>query len=50
MVDSVVLIRGDITGPAVFIRWNRDWIAIGIAWAQDRDAIVAMDAGSTATR
>ncbi len=39
-------------------RWNRDWMAIGIAWAQDRrawatavrDAVVAMDAGATAPR
>ncbi len=47
-----------LSGPDVFgfRRWNRDWMTIGIAWAQDRraraaavrDAVVAMDAGATA--
>ncbi len=49
-----------LSGPDVFRlrRWNRDWMTIGIAWAQDRrawaaavrDAVVAMDAGATAPR
>ncbi len=49
-----------LSGPDVFAlrRWNRDWMTIGIAWAQDRrawaaavrDAVVAMDAGATAPR
>ena len=49
-----------LSGPDVFglRRWNRDWMTIGIDWAQDRrawaaavrDAVVAMDAGATAPR
>ncbi len=45
-------------GPDIFGfgRWNRHWMTIGIAWAQDRrtratavrNAVVAMDAGATA--
>ncbi len=55
--------KGDLarlSGPAVYDlrRWNRDWMTIGIAWAQDRgawaaavrDAVVAIDAGATAPR
>ncbi len=49
-----------LSGPAVYglRRWNRDWMTIGIACAQDRgawaaavrDAVVAIDAGATALR
>ncbi len=49
-----------IKGPAVYAlqHWNRDWMTIGIAWAQNRgtwaaavrDAVVAIDAGATAAR
>ncbi len=49
-----------LSGPIVYglRRWNRDWMTIGIAWAQDRgawavavqDAAIAMDAGATAPR
>ncbi len=56
-------LNGDLarlSGPDVFglRRLNRDWVTIGIAWAQDGrawaasvgDAVVAMDAGATAPR
>ncbi len=49
-----------LSGPDVYDlrRWNRDWMTIRIALAQDRrawaavvrDAVVAMDAGATAPR
>ncbi len=49
-----------LNGPDVsgLRRWNRDWMTVGIDWAQDRrawaaavrDAVVAMDAGATAPR
>ncbi len=49
-----------LSGPDVFglRRWNRDWMTIGIAWAQDRrswaavalDVVVDTDAGATAPR
>ncbi len=47
-----------LSGPDIFGLkwWNQDWMTIGIAWAQDRqawaaavrDAVVAIDAGATA--
>ncbi len=49
-----------LSGPTVYglQHGNWDWMTIWIAWAQDRkalaaavrDAVVAMDAGATASR
>ncbi len=53
--DLAHLSRPDVFGLR---RWNRDWMPIGIAWAQEslaeaaavRDAFVAVDASATAPR
>ncbi len=49
-----------LSGPVVYgpRRWNRDWMTIGIAWAQDRgtwaaavrDAVVVIDSGAIGSR
>ncbi len=47
-----------LNGSAIYglQRWNQDWMTIGVAWAQDREAwaaavrkaVVAINAGTTA--